>query len=1334
MKPDFSKRSPLRSASKIAIIYASISAAYVLFSNQLIGLFAPDVETVMYIAVLKGWAFVAATSLMMFVLLRREVQIYSEAEKALVESRRHSKFLADLLEKSSQPFAVGYPDGRMVECNSAFLNLVGYSKDELMRLDWGKELTPPEWQEQSRAASERLSSTGLPQRFEKEYRRKDGSLVPVEMFGHLYKNESGQPEYYFTFTQDITERKRAEKALRDSEARLQAFVSAAFEGICFSESGRVVDCNDQFANMLGYARGELIGKTLKDVIAPEAMTHIGTNFSSNREDVFEHDMIRKDGSRITVEAHGKPVLQGERSMRCTAVQDVTDRKRIEKALKESEEKYRRIAETTNEAIIAVDDQKRVTFVNRQMADMLGYTMSEMIGQRGDSFFFGEDLPDHAAKMEARRRGENAVYERRFRRKDGSAVWVIASATAIMDSAGQYKGAFGMCTDITARKKVEEDLLIYKQMVASSQDGMCLIGNDYTYQKANRSYLQKIGLEEASIIGKPVTQALGKSFFETTIQPQLDRCLSGKAVAYSEWFDYPALGRRFMEISLSPCRTQASEVVGAVVVAHDLTERKQAADKLWEANRRIDYLVTESPAVVFTYDLKDEPDITYASRNIAVILGWDPGVFIGNFSFWKECLHPDDLAQVLKGADRLRAEGKAVFEYRFKDVTGAYRWLHDEQRLMVREGGREEVIGAWWDITASKQVEGQRDKLKERLEGIMRHSPLPISIVDKSGEFVVGDRALCSLLGVDEGSLPGKSLFDFVPEATATGHFSRIQRVATTGTAETFNEQLSFNGVERAYQTTLFPLVELNGQINSVGVISNDITELEKAQEELRRLATAIEQSAETVLITDAAGNIQYVNPAFEAETGYCHDEVLGRNPRILKSGQHPAEFFRDMWTTLVSGGTWKGDFINKRKDGGIYTERAKISPVRDASGALCNYVAVMHDITKEMEAEQRYREGQKMQAIGTLAAGIAHDFNNILGLIVGNAEMLQLTGAVEGHAADSVNQILLASTRAKGLVKQILTLSKRGRQEKLPLNLRPLVRETSDFMRSTLPANIQLVTDFDPDLGLTSADPALMQQAVVNICTNAAQAMEKQGGVLAIRLSNTSTGQESVQLEGNGEPADLVRLSVSDSGVGIADEIKERIFEPYFTTREVGKGQGLGLAVVHGIVTSHGGAIKVDSSVGEGTTIHVYLPRAKGKQKSAAETWQQLPTGTERVLVVDDERALARVSELALNHLGYKVKTQNSPIEAFELFRANPDAFDLVITDLTMPQISGLKLAADLLQIRPDLPIILCTGYTEKIDVQKARSIGITEVLMKPVAIRDLASGVRKALDCSRTS
>jgi PAS domain S-box-containing protein len=636
----------------------------------------------------------------------------------------------------------------------------------------------------------------------------------------------------------------------------------------------------------------------------------------------------------------------------------------------------------------------------------------------------------------------------------------------------------MSTDITARKLAEEDLLIFRQMVASAQDAMCLVGRDYAYRIANEAYLQKVGLKADALVGTTVAGVFGKPFFEDIIQPRLDRCLAGEAVTYSEWFDFPGQGRRYAHITLSPCRNRTSEVIGAMVVAHDLTE-------------------------------------------------------------------------------------------------------------------------------------------------------------------------------------------------------------------------------------------------------------LQTAQKELKRLAAAIEQAAETVVVTDAAGAIQYVNPAFEQETGYRCEEAIGQNPRILKSGRHDDAFYRDMWNTLISGGTWQGQLVNKRKDGRLYTEKARISPVRDASGAICNYVAVKHDITKELEVERHFREAQKMQAVGTLAAGIAHDFNNVLGMIVGHAEMLQLKGAVAGPAAESVKQILTASMRAKDTVKQILMLSRRGRIERIPLNLGPVIKETSEFLRSSLPANIQLVVDLDAEAGTVSADPGQMQQVLMNLCTNAAQAMADSGGVLTLRLANTAPRQETGQLTDNPAEGGFVEISVSDTGAGIEPTVRERIFEPYFTTRDIGQGQGLGLSVVHGIVASHGGSLSVDSQVGQGTTLHVFLPCIQSNSKPESTPLGLLPKGRERILFIDDEKALARVGEMTLRHLGYRVNAQNTPAAALDVFRSNPGEFDLVITDLTMPQMSGVRLASELLRIRPDLPVILCTGNTDNVNPHEVGLIGIRDILTKPVTIQDLANSVRNALDGS---
>jgi PAS domain S-box-containing protein len=384
------------------------------------------------------------------------------------------------------------------------------------------------------------------------------------------------------------------------------------------------------------------------------------------------------------------------------------------------------------------------------------------------------------------------------------------------------------------------------------------------------------------------------------------------------------------------------------------------------------------------------------------------------------------------------------------------------------------------------------------------------------------------------------------------------------------------------------------------------------------------------------------------------------------------------------------------------------------------------------ELETQLRQAQKMEAIGTLAGGIAHDFNNILSVIIGNSEILDLADAVNPSAKDSLNQVMAAAQRARQLVKQILAFSRHARQEKLVVNLKPIVKETIDFLRASLPATIQLKHYLDPKAGQILADPTQMQQVLMNLCTNASHAMETNGGVLEIQLGNVELAGEDAGGDSEAEAGRYLRLTVSDTGHGIDPVILPRIFEPYFTTKETGKGTGLGLSVVHGIVTSHGGTIKVYSEVGEGTSFKVYFPLAEDLTVSEAADPRPLPTGSERILFVDDEPGLANISREMLGHLGYAVETRTSPIEALEAFRANPQKFDLVITDMTMPNMTGLTLAKKVSAISPGIPVILCTGFSDQANEQRAHALGIRAFLLKPLLMRDLAEAVRKALDGPR--
>lgn len=399
-------------------------------------------------------------------------------------------------------------------------------------------------------------------------------------------------------------------------------------------------------------------------------------------------------------------------------------------------------------------------------------------------------------------------------------------------------------------------------------------------------------------------------------------------------------------------------------------------------------------------------------------------------------------------------------------------------------------------------------------------------------------------------------------------------------------------------------------------------------------------------------------------------------------------------------------------------------------------IILARDITelKRAAREKKNLEGQlrqalKMEAIGTLAGGIAHDFNNILAAIVGYADLAKDELPAESRAAKRIDAVLKASNRARDLVKQILAFSRKSEQDRAPLQLHLLVKETLELLRASIPSTIEIHRNIDPHSGYILAEPTQIHQVLMNLCTNAAQAMDEKGGVLFVGLDYLELTEKNLKDEADPHPGLYVRLTVKDTGCGIDPIIMDRIFDPYFTTKEVGKGSGMGLSVVHGIVKSHDGKITVVSKPNQGTTFTVYFPRVEGGTPPEPAGPAPFPSGVERILFVDDEEDLIDATTGILTYLGYRVTATTSSLEALALFRSQPDAFDLVITDQTMPEMTGMQLAGELLGVRPDLPIILCTGYSSKVDAGTAGNLGIRAFAMKPVGQEKLAAMIRQVLD-----
>ncbi|RUM35763.1 MAG: sensory box histidine kinase/response regulator protein, partial [Desulfobulbus sp.] len=409
-------------------------------------------------------------------------------------------------------------------------------------------------------------------------------------------------------------------------------------------------------------------------------------------------------------------------------------------------------------------------------------------------------------------------------------------------------------------------------------------------------------------------------------------------------------------------------------------------------------------------------------------------------------------------------------------------------------------------------------------------------------------------------------------------------------------------------------------------------------------------------------------------------------------------------------------------------EDASISPVRNQDGEIINYVAVKRDVTQEVALKKQLNQAMKMEAIGTMAGGIAHDFNNILSAVLGYAEMAELQLAEDDPARKDVGQIIVAAHRASDLIRQILTFSRQEEKELRSVKIQFVIKEALKLLRSSLPTSIDLQQDIDPDCGPVLADPVRIHQVLMNLCTNAKQAMAGEQGRLIVRLSalvaDSSIGSSFL------EQGHWLDLEVSDTGVGMDPQVRERIFDPFFTTKKKGQGTGLGLSVVHGIIKSHGGEITVDSEPGRGTTFHVYLPMVDSEENHEEEAQQIiLPRGDEHILLVDDEPLLVEIIERSLSILGYRVTSFTDSRQALKWFRRHGDRVDLVVTDMTMPHLTGADLAREILTAKPQLPIILCTGYSEVMDADRARAMGIRKFLAKPVETRTLAQSVRDVLD-----
>jgi PAS domain S-box-containing protein len=537
----------------------------------------------------------------------------------------------------------------------------------------------------------------------------------------------------------------------------------------------------------------------------------------------------------------------------------------------------------------------------------------------------------------------------------------------------------------------------------------------------------------------------------------------------------------------------------------------------------------------------------------------------------------------------------------------------------------------------------------------------------------------------------------------------------------------------------------DGTIGGVTVFIRDVTERKRVEVDMRTLSRAIEQCPASIVITDPTGAIEYVNPRFERVSGYSSSEVIGGNPRVLKSGHTAPETYARLWAAISVGGEWRGELCNRRKNGDLFWEFAAISGVTDEKGMIEHYIAVKEDITERKRTDEvrasleaQLRQSQKMEALGTLAGGIAHDFNNIIATILGNTELARQDASRDSRVLESLHEIHKSGVRARELVQQILSFSRRQPMERKVISLAPVVEEAVHLLRSTLPSRVTIEVYCDAGVPPVLADATQIEQVVLNLANNAMQAMRGAAGRIDIRLDAVQPAAPPANATAMPQakpPGRTVRLAVSDNGCGMDAATLERMFEPFFTTKKVNEGTGLGLAVVLGIVQSHEGTISAESQPGKGTTFTISLPACE------ADTVLQAPEagvasdeaapdtcGGRHVLYLDDDASLVFLATRMLERRGCRVTGCTTQREALDKLRADPASFDLLVTDYNMPGMSGLDVAREAHSIRADLPVAVASGFIDESLRSNAAKAGVRELIFKAHVVEDFCDAVKRLL------
>lgn len=601
--------------------------------------------------------------------------------------------------------------------------------------------------------------------------------------------------------------------------------------------------------------------------------------------------------------------------------------------------------------------------------------------------------------------------------------------------------------------------------------------------------------------------------------------------------------------------------------------------------------------------------------------------------------------------------------------------------------------------------------------------------DEEGRIKRANKAYITRAGVDYADILNKPYWEIFPKENQCigGSFNSLDKHQE-------DEVRLKNG--DIYRSKVYLVQNRYEAVNYSLHILTNITERVQLDNKLNLLLQAVEYSNASVVITDIAGKIQFVNRRFEQVTGYTRKEVFGKNPSILKSGETSSDTYKSMWETITAGREWKGEFHNRKKNGNLFWESATITPIMDDREEITGYMAIKEDINHQKLTQEALRRSQKMEALGQLTGGIAHDFNNLLGIIIGNLDFLKRLVRNDEKALNRIETAAKATLRGAALTRQLLSFSSRQGVTREAIDVNRIIREMEGMLARSLNPEVELQTNLDNSLWITDIDPGDLEDALLNLALNAKAAMPK-GGKLTITTANIYLDEYYAHFHADIEPGEYIELTVSDTGCGMSREVQEHAFEPFYSTRPKDEGTGLGLSMVYGFVQRAGGHTTIQSALGKGTHVHLYLPRSKQTCESAAARSVidvSTQTGSGNILVVDDERELKELTVEFLKEAGYVVNTAENGRDAMSVLAQHPET-DLLFSDVLMPGgMNGYELAVQAQQKYPKLKVLFTSGFTDTTIANEVRQRFSAGILNKPFRKEDLVQRVRQALEQSENA